>query len=282
MVLTSRIFSVHVVIGIWLLYCCSTINGTDSDIFCLKSIKDSLEDPNNYLQSSWNFNNNTEGFICRFTGVECWHDDENRVLNLRLSNMGLKGQFPRALQNCSSLTGLDLSINKLSGTIPADISKLLKYVTSLDLSSNNFSGEIPVDLANCSYLNSLKLDQNRLTGQIPLQLGQLSRLKTFTVTNNLLTGQVPTFGSANISADSYANNPGLCGGPLEPCRGKFSKSNTAVIAGAAVGGVTIAALGSGIAMLFFVRRVSAKKKDEDPEGNKWARSLKGTKKIKAS
>ncbi|KAF7825906.1 putative inactive leucine-rich repeat receptor-like protein kinase [Senna tora] len=282
MVLSSRAFSGHVVISIWLLLGCSLTNGTDTDIFCLKSIKESLEDPNNYLQSSWNFNNNTEGFICHFTGVECWHDDENRVLNLKLSSMGLKGQFPRALQNCSSLTGLDLSINNFSGAIPADISKLLKFVTTLDLSSNDFSGEIPVDLANCSYLNSIKLDQNRLTGQIPLQLGQLSRLKAFTAANNLLTGQVPTFGSADIPAESYANNPGLCGGPLEPCQVKSSKSNTAVIAGAAVGGVTVAALGLGIAAFFFVRRVSAKKKDEDPEGNKWARSLKGTKGIKVS
>jgi hypothetical protein len=45
---------------------------TDTDIFCLKSIKYSLENPNNYLQN-WNFNNKTEGFLCEFKGVECWH-----------------------------------------------------------------------------------------------------------------------------------------------------------------------------------------------------------------
>jgi len=53
-----------------------TSQSTETDIFCLKSIKNSLEDPNNYLTSSWNFNNKTEGFICRFNGVECWHPDE--------------------------------------------------------------------------------------------------------------------------------------------------------------------------------------------------------------
>ncbi|XP_054782251.1 probably inactive leucine-rich repeat receptor-like protein kinase At5g48380 [Prosopis cineraria] len=281
MVLSSRTFCTRVVIiNFLLLLSCHMVYGTVTDIFCLKKIKDSLQDPNGYLKSSWDFNNNTEGFICRFTGVECWHPDENKVLNLKLSNMGLKGQFPRAIQNCSSLTGLDLSLNKLSGTIPADINKILTFVTTLDLSSNDFSGSIPVGLANCSYLNSLKLDQNRLTGQIPGEFSTLTRLKAFTVTNNLLTGPIPYL--PNISGDSYVNNAGLCGTPLPTCQASSSKSNTAVIAGAAVGGVTVGALAIGIGLFFFVRRVAVIKKEEDPEGNKWARSLKGTKGIKVS
>ena len=123
---------------------------TSTDIYCLKTIKESLEDPYNYLNSSWDFNNITEGFICHFTGIECWHPDENKVLNIRLSNMGLKGKFPRGMMNCSSMTGLDLSSNKLSGPIHSDISLKLPFITSLDLSSNNFSGEIPLSLANCT------------------------------------------------------------------------------------------------------------------------------------
>ncbi|KAG5071776.1 hypothetical protein JHK86_006987 [Glycine max] len=118
-------------------------------------------------------------------------------------------------------------------------------------------------------------------GQIPPQFGVLSRIKTFYVSNNLLMGPVPIF-SAGVSKN-YANNQGLCGGKtLAPCQTKSSKSNLAVIAGAAAGGVTLAALGLCIGLFFFVRRVSFKKKEEDPEGNKWARSLKGTKQIKAS
>ncbi|KAI4354094.1 hypothetical protein L6164_002993 [Bauhinia variegata] len=281
MVIRCQTLSAHIVFVVWLLRSCLTY-GTETDIACLKSIKESLEDPNKYLQSSWDFNNKTEGSICRFTGVECWHPDENRVLNLKLSNMGLKGQFPRGVANCTSLTGLDLSMNKLNGSIPVDISGIVMYVTILDLSSNDFSGEIPVSLTNCTYLNSIKLDQNQLSGQIPLQLAQLGRLKSFSVANNQLTGPVPNFKDGVVTADSYANNPGLCGSPLQACEGKASKSNTAVIAAAAVGGVTVAAIGLGIGMFFYVRRVAVRKKEEDPEGNKWARSLKGTKGIKVS
>ncbi|XP_015962127.1 probably inactive leucine-rich repeat receptor-like protein kinase At5g48380 [Arachis duranensis] len=286
MVSSSRIFGgrgcvVVLAVCFLLLICCGKIHGTVTDIFCLKSVKASLRDPDNYLQS-WDFNNNTEGFICRFTGVDCWHPDENRVLNIKLSNMGLKGSFPRGLVNCSSLTGLDLSNNRLSQPLPEDISTVIKWVTKLDLSSNDFDGEIPALLANCSFLNDLKLDHNRLTGQIPSQIGQLPRLKTFSVSNNLLTGQVPGFKKGVVTAESFANNPGLCGPPLDLCQSNLSNGNTAVIAGAAVGGVSFAALVVGVAMFFYVRRVSTRKKEEDPEGNKWAKSIKGTKQIKVS
>jgi len=97
--------------------------------------------------------------------------------------------------------GLDLSINKLSRTIPGDIATRIPFATSVILVSNEFSREIPVSLANCTFLNTLKLDQNRLTGQIPPQFGVLSRIKAFSVSNNLLMGPVPIF-SAGVLAFS--------------------------------------------------------------------------------
>ncbi|KAJ8769560.1 hypothetical protein K2173_005163 [Erythroxylum novogranatense] len=218
MMLKSRIFRIVLIYSVCSLLGCGLSYGTPTDIACLKNIKASLKDPYGYLTSSWNFENTTEGFICKFIGIECWHPDENKVLNIRLADMGLKGHFPAGLRNCTSVTGIDLSNNQLYGPVPNDISKIITFVTTLDLSSNNFSGPIPVDLANCSYLNVLKLDHNRFSGNIPPQLGLLDRLKTFSVANNLLTGPVPNFNSnSSFGADSYANNPGLCGKPLEDC-----------------------------------------------------------------
>ncbi|KAJ9176702.1 hypothetical protein P3X46_011985 [Hevea brasiliensis] len=226
MVLGRHFPKILISYGLCLLLSCSLSSCTETDVACLKSIKASLEDPFNYLKSSWDFNNSTEGYICRFTGVECWHPDENKVLNLRLSDMGLKGRFPVGIQNCTSITGVDLSSNNLDGPIPDNISAIIPFVTSLDLSSNNFSGGIPKALANCTYLNILKLDHNQLSGQIPPELGLLARIKTFSVANNLLTGPVPTFQNANISREDYANNPGLCGGPLDPCPGSSKSPHT--------------------------------------------------------
>ncbi|KAM5562897.1 putative inactive leucine-rich repeat receptor-like protein kinase [Rosa sericea] len=264
-----------------LLFSCRFSHGVESDINCLKSIKATLEDPLDMLSSSWNFNNDTEGFICNFLGIECWHPHESKVLNIKLADLGLKGQFPRGVKNCTSLTGLDLSSNNLSGAIPGDIDHLIYYITSLDLSSNSFSGTIPKSISNITFLNFLKLDNNKLTGQIPPELGQLNRLKTFSVANNQLSGPVPNFSNGTNTLD-YAGNPGLCGGTLGSCQAAAKKSNSVVIVAAGVGGATFAALVVIIGLFFFMRRVSARKKEEDPEGNKWARSLKGTKGIKVS
>ncbi|KAF8005682.1 hypothetical protein BT93_K0076 [Corymbia citriodora subsp. variegata] len=265
---------------LWALLSCYVIDCVQTDIDCLKTIKADVQDPLNHL-NTWNFDNNTEGFICRFTGVECWHPDENRVLNLKLSNMGLKGQFPRGIEQCQSSTGLDLSSNEFSGSIPENISRIIRFATFLNLSFNSFSGQIPASLSNCTYLNSLRLDHNQLSGQIPPELSLLGRLKYFSVANNLLTGPVPAFGiNTEVSAEDYANNPGLCGGPLPACK----SSNTKIIVGAAAGSVTLTATGIAVGMFFYKRRVpmKKKKKDEDPEGNKWAKSLKKIKGVKVS
>lgn len=279
-----RVFPALIYVFSWLLLHSFVINGLESDVNCLRSIRQSLQDPLNSLTSTWKFDNGTEGFICRFTGIDCWHADENKVLNIRLSDMGLKGEFPRGIANCTSLTGLDLSSNSISGPIPSDISNIIKFVTSLDLSSNSLSGPIPVGLANCSFLNDVKLDNNQLTGQIPPEIGLLDRLKTFNVANNQLTGPVPNFRNttSSITAASYAQNPGLCGGPLPRCRAPPKKNRTGVIVGAAVGGVTCAALAVVIIMFLVVRKTSKKKKEDDPEGNKWAKSIKGARGIKLS
>jgi Leucine rich repeat N-terminal domain len=97
---------------------------TGDDIGCLKALNASVSDPNGYL-SSWDFTNTTAGSICKFNGIECWNQNENRILNIRLSNMGLKGHFPSGLQLCESLTGLDLSGNNFTGSIPLNISAMV-------------------------------------------------------------------------------------------------------------------------------------------------------------
>ncbi|CAN4098629.1 unnamed protein product [Withania somnifera] len=282
MVLDNRALITLAAILIYLVLSCAVCYAVQSDIDCLKSIQDSLEDPLGSLNSTWKFDNLTEGFICKFNGIQCWHPDENKVLSISLPEMGLKGEFPRGLRNCTSMTSLDLSSNKLHGSLPSDISKYIGFMVILDLSSNQFSGEIPVNLANCSFLNSLKLDNNNFTGQIPAEIGLLDRLKTFNVANNRLIGPVPRFRNATFSAEIYANNVGLCGEPLPDCEGP-KKTSTGIIVGAAVGGVTLGAVLLTVGLFFYFRKISRKRrKDDDPEGNKWAKSIKGSKAIQLS
>lgn len=64
--------------------------GFQLDIQCLLSVQESVIDSKGILMSSWDFvANTTDGYICQFTAVECWHPDENKVYALRLGNLGL-------------------------------------------------------------------------------------------------------------------------------------------------------------------------------------------------
>jgi hypothetical protein len=267
-----------ITIIIQLLFCymlCQPCYGTLSDIQCLKRLKESV-DPNNKLE--WTFTNTTEGSICGFNGVECWHPNENKILSLHLGSMGLKGHFPDGLENCSSMTSLDLSSNSLSGPIPADISKQLPFITNLDLSYNSFSGEIPESLANCTYLNIVNLQNNKLTGAIPGQLGILSRLSQFNVANNQLSGPIPSsFGK--FASSNFANQD-LCGRPLSNDCTATSSSRTGVIIGSAVGGAVIMFIIVGVILFIFLRKMPAKKKEKDLEENKWAKNIKSAKGAK--
>uniref|UniRef100_A0A0E0JS19 Leucine-rich repeat-containing N-terminal plant-type domain-containing protein n=1 Tax=Oryza punctata TaxID=4537 RepID=A0A0E0JS19_ORYPU len=218
--------------------CCSS---SELDVQCLKALYRSVIDPNGILKSSWKFvNNGITGYTCKFIGVECWHPDENRVLSLRLGNLGLQGPFPQGLQNCTSLSGLDLSSNNFSGPIPADITKQIPYLTSLDLSYNSFSGPIPANISNMTYLNTFNLQHNQFSSEIPRQFDSLDRLSSFNVADNLLSGPIPS-SLQRFPASSFDGNQGLCGAPLDNCptrrrrRHRLHRINEESSIGAAVG-----------------------------------------------
>ncbi|KAM3334413.1 hypothetical protein ACQJBY_029062 [Aegilops geniculata] len=198
---------------------------SSSDVQCLKDLKQSLIDPNILendleIKSQWNFTDiGDNGGICGFTGVECWHPNENRVLSLRLGNLGLEGPFPRGLELCASMTTLDLSNNNFSGPLPEHISQQMPYVSFLDLSNNSFSGGIPASIMNMTYLNILALQHNQFASEIPAI--NLSRLISFNVAENSLFGPVPD-SLQSFPAANFTSNPGLCGAPLDKkCKKRF-------------------------------------------------------------
>ncbi|KAG6387283.1 hypothetical protein SASPL_152470 [Salvia splendens] len=123
------------------------------------------------------------GFICRFIGVSCWNDRENRLISLELRDFALAGAIPASLQFCESFQTLDLSGDSISGPIPPEICRWLPYLTTLNLSRKALTGQILEDLANCSYLNTLILDDNKLSGSIPYKFSNLQRMK---ITNRTL------------------------------------------------------------------------------------------------
>ncbi|KAL8528282.1 hypothetical protein ACS0TY_005909 [Phlomoides rotata] len=226
----------------------STSSGED-DVRCLREVKTSFTDPDGKL-SSWNFANTSVAFICKFVGVSCWNDRENRLISLEFRDFNLAGDIPASLQLCHSLQTLDLSGNSISGPIPPQICTWLPYLVTLDLSRNGLTGQIPEDLANCSYLNSLILDDNKLSGNIPYQFSNLGRLKKFSVANNDLSGRVPSFDSGSVELN-FGGNSGLCGASLGKCGGLSSKSLAIIIAAGVFGAAASLLLGFGLWWWYF-------------------------------
>ncbi|KAF5792097.1 putative protein kinase RLK-Pelle-LRR-Xa family [Helianthus annuus] len=165
------IFDYVILITLAVFFCTpfSSVTSTD-DATCLRGMHNSLQDPESNLRF-WNFkfNNHTAGFICAFDFVGCWNDQEDRVLSLTLHDLGLVGSFPSDIRFCKNLQNLDLSGNRLTGSIPSELCRWLPYLVHLDLSGNQLTGKIPAGIGNCLFLNSIDLSDNQLTGNIPPQ-----------------------------------------------------------------------------------------------------------------
>ena len=140
-------------------------------------------------------------------------DANSRVTMLELPGNNLSGPLLDALGSLTSLTTLDLSGNRMSGTVP-DFTSLTSLTTlklgdnqltgtipdwlgsltglqELSLRDNRFTGAIPEELRDLTVLDILYLDGNRLSGPIPAALGDLTGLQATRFAGNNLTGCVP-------------------------------------------------------------------------------------------
>ncbi|PKI69276.1 hypothetical protein CRG98_010349 [Punica granatum] len=258
----------------------------EDDVLCLEGVKNSLSDPQGRL-ASWDFTNTSASNICTLNGVTCWNLNENRLISLQLSSMGLAGQLPESLKNCHSLQALDLSSNSLSGPIPPQICTWLPYLVTLDLSKNSLSGPIPDQIVNCKFLNSLILSDNELSSSIPYGVSRLDRLKRFSVANNELSGAIPS-DLSRFSRDDFRGNDGLCGKPLgAKCGGKLSgKSLGIIVAAGILGAVGSLVLGFGLWWWFFVRPANARRAGlgggSGKNGRNWVELLRAYKLVQVT
>ncbi|XP_058076438.1 receptor-like protein EIX1 [Magnolia sinica] len=89
----------------------------------------------------------------------------------------------------TSLVVLDLSQNKISGTIPSSLGNCV-CLEALDLSRNHLSGVLPKSLGLLTGLQSMHLSENSLTGQIPSSFRNFTILKTLNLRENNFSGNI--------------------------------------------------------------------------------------------
>lgn len=119
----------------------------------------------------------------------------NRLVHIDLSANKFHGDhgIPRHFFEIPNLEVLDLTNNRIKGTLPEDIPEQ-KDLRFLFLHGNELNGTIPSSIRNLPYVHHLDLSGNKFTGTIQEDLGRLSSLVyLFLANNDFDAGEVPEF-----------------------------------------------------------------------------------------
>jgi hypothetical protein len=159
------------------------------------------------------------------------------VIHIDLACNSLTGHIPFQINQIIYLQRLDLSQNKLTGSVP-DLSALkelhdlvlthnslqgelpssitaIRSLRNIDLSGNQFTGSIPDDyFVNMTELLRWECADNALTGELPSSASCLQDLILFSVGHNSFTGSIPASYSNMVSLRGFAVSSNKLSGPV--------------------------------------------------------------------
>ena len=113
-----------------------------------------------------------------------------RLTYLDISNNKLTGTLPHSIANLSKVWGFLVRDNKMHGTIPDEIGDM-SALAYAHLSLNSFNGTIPTTLYKLTNMYYLSLRCNFFSGTIPAYLGDFTLFQQLSLYNNSLTGTIP-------------------------------------------------------------------------------------------
>lgn len=126
---------------------------------------------------------------------------------LQLSGNQLSGEVPSEIGKMLNFSMLHLGINQFYGSLPKEIG--LMPIVVLNISQNKFSGKIPAQISNIKCLQNLDLSYNNFSGAFPTSLNNLTDLSKFNISYNpYISGVVPATGQlATFEKWSYLGDP---------------------------------------------------------------------------
>ncbi|MEN8220494.1 MAG: hypothetical protein ABFS56_29920 [Pseudomonadota bacterium] len=139
-----------------------------------------------YWKESWS----DDQIHCDWKGVTC---QDGHVTQIDLSANKLKGTIPQSIgYYFSKLSSLNLANNQLTGSIPSSLGHL-SQLQNIALNNNQLNGSIPSSIAYLKQLQTLNLNDNQLSGFIPKSFEKLQKLQRFDISNNQLIGFLSAF-----------------------------------------------------------------------------------------
>ncbi|KAL0426597.1 UNVERIFIED_CONTAM: Receptor protein kinase TMK1 [Sesamum latifolium] len=195
------------------LFCVSSVHCvTDpNDVAVLKEFKEGLE---NGELLNWPDNGDDPCGPPSWPHIFC---SGNRVSQIQVGGLGLKGPLPQNFNHLSMLQNLGLQHNQFSGklpsfsglselryafldynnfeTIPSDFFNGLVNLEVLALDDNPLNSttgwSLPSDLQGSAHLKNLSLVRSNLAGPLPEFLGFMTSLEVLKLSLNRLTGGIP-------------------------------------------------------------------------------------------
>jgi Leucine-rich repeat (LRR) protein len=149
----------------------------------------------------------TEKGVCLWFGVHCaykmvpnpktgemqnvsQYDSNDPPVAISIKKNHIVGSLVPELKALVELKQLDLSGNKITGTIPTALGGLYKLET-LYLPDNRLTGGLKAEFCTMDSIKDIDLQNNALSGVLPTELNRLYSIEAIRLSHNNFTGDIP-------------------------------------------------------------------------------------------
>jgi hypothetical protein len=160
--------------------------------------------------------------VCSWYGIECppklvngvmvtRYDDNVPIVGLNLTSNRMYGTLPPEFKGLdSSLEYLDFSNNRMHGEMPPQMGGMYA-LKQLFLYRNDMTGQLPGELGFLESAEEVRLGHNKFSGTIPSELSRLYSVTSISLDHNAFTGTVPDLANCRKLRHLYLNDNSLGG-----------------------------------------------------------------------